>query len=208
MRLRLVPQDKVFFDLLSALAKFLADEQLVLAEMSGAATDDRDAILTRITDICTGADESVHAVLRALRENYITPLPREDIFELAEALRHACRSMRSVAFALSAGALEEPPAGTAQFLQLIGSQAELTVGMTARLAAMRDLWEFHDEISRLTLRGQRLYENIVTAAMPGVGGHAGAADTATLALADALNRAGDSFRSIALVVGRIAVKES
>ncbi|GAB3563133.1 hypothetical protein [Spelaeicoccus albus] len=208
MRLRVVPQDKVFFDLLAALARLLADEQLVLAEMSGAAVDERDTILERVAGICTEADESMHGVLRALRENYITPLPREDIFELGEGLRHACRVMRSVAFALSADALEEPPAGTAQYLQLIGSQAELTVRMTTRLAAMRDLWEYHDEVSRLTLRGHGLYENIVAAARPGLGEAAGPIEVATLALAEALGRADDAFRGIARVVGRIAVKES
>lgn len=208
MRLRLVPQDKVFFDLLSTLARLLADEQLVLAEMSGAAADERDAILDRIRAICTDADESMHGVLRELRENYITPLPREDLFDLAEALRHACRIMRSVAFALAAEALDEPPAGTAQYLQLIGSQSELTARMTGRLAAVRDLWEYHDEISRLTLRGAGLYENIVSSARPGPGGSVGPAASATLALAEALARADDAFRGVASVVGRIAVKES
>lgn len=72
MRLKRVPQDKVFYERLSDLVSQMRQCNLVLAELSGIEISERRDVADRLREIGDRADEDMGAMLRALRENYIT----------------------------------------------------------------------------------------------------------------------------------------
>ncbi|WGW12493.1 hypothetical protein LWF01_01630 [Saxibacter everestensis] len=205
MRVRFLPQDATFYQLLTDQAQKLPDANLVLAEMSGIEPEERRAARGQMDKVCNEVDEATHAVLRALRESYVTPVDRQDVFELADAVQAACHSLEAVAYAMGNDALRDLPAGAVEMLAVLDRQAELTVGMTRRLRSMRELWEFHDEITRQAKQARILHQRIgrILTTKKRLSEYA-AGDQ----LAGSMLEATKAFRQIGVAVGRIVVKES
>src|SRR5699024_11921918 len=92
MRLKRVPQDSVFYERLSDLVSQMRQCNLVLAELSGIEVSRRREVADRLREIGDRADEDMGAMLRALRENYITPFRSEEhTSELQSRFDLVCR---------------------------------------------------------------------------------------------------------------------
>lgn len=206
MRLRRIPRESQFYDLFIELAEHLQGSNLVLAELSGIRAEERRAAAGRMQDICDAADASASAVLRSLRENYVTPLDREDLYLLSVGLRDTCHSLDAVGFALTSSAFDELPVGVLEMLALLSTQADQTLRLTQRLRGKTDHWEYVETIDRLHQRAvdlQQKASDAVPAARRGL-----TYALATMQLTAAFVQASGSFKEIARVIGVIAVKES
>ncbi|WP_101653228.1 DUF47 domain-containing protein [Brevibacterium ihuae] len=206
MRLRRVPRESQFYDLFIELAAHLQDGTLVLAELSGIPVDERRAAARRMQEICDSADESAGAVLRRLRENYVTPLDRQDLFLLSDTLRETCHALDAVGFAMTSSAFDELPVGALEMLALLSTQADQTLRMTQRLRGKTDHWEYVESIDRLVHRAVGLQQKVSDAVPASRRGLTYA--TAVMQLSTAFVHASRSFKEISRVIATIAVKES
>lgn len=206
MRLRRLSREAVYFARLDELADCLESASLVLAELSGIPVDQRRSAGERLSVLCDRADEASAALVRQLRENYATPLEREDLYRLADALRETCHRLDGVGFALSSSAFDEFPAGVLEMLALLANASDATKKALKRMPAQPDQWEYVESVTRLHYRAQTLQLKVsdaVPAAKRGLVYLAAASQLGTAFLA-----AAESFRDVGAAAADIAVKES
>lgn len=206
MRMRRVPNGAVFFSSFISLSGCLQDATLVLAELSGIESNDRRAAVTRMETAGDEADDIVHSVAQALRENFVTPFDRQDIFALADAMRDATHKLEQVGFAMASSAFDDLPAGALEMLALIGNQADRTTRMTQRLQGKVDQWEYVDQVVRMSYHAGRLQQRMTDAVPAAKGGLTYL--SAVTQLGASFAGAARGFRDVGLAVATIAVKES
>ncbi|MCA1927750.1 MAG: DUF47 domain-containing protein [Calditerrivibrio sp.] len=81
----LIPKEEKFFLLFQEMAKILIEGATLLKEL----TDNFDQINTyqkKIKDIEHKGDNKTHEIIQKLNKTFITPIDREDIYDLASAL--------------------------------------------------------------------------------------------------------------------------
>ena len=156
--------------------------------------------------ICDAADADAGAVLRALRENYLTPFDRRDMFVLADTIRQTCHSLDSVGYTMSSGAFSDLPDGVIEMLAILSDEADHTVRMTRRLSRKLDQWDYVDSINSLHNRAVKLQHRITDAKPASRMGLTHM--SATLQLGSALVSASEKFTQIGRVIAEIAVRES
>ncbi|GAA4283165.1 hypothetical protein GCM10022261_06960 [Brevibacterium daeguense] len=204
--MRRIPRESQFYDRFVELAGYLQDGNLVLAELSGIPVEQRRSAAERMQEICDAADAAAGAVLRRLRENYITPLDRQDLLLLSELLRSTCHALDGVGFAMTSSAFGELPVGALEMLALLSTQADQTQRMTQRLRGKPDQWEYVETMDRLYQRSLSLQQQISDAVPASRQGLTYVA--AAMQLSAAFVEAARSYREIGRIVGVIAVKES
>ncbi len=95
MKLSLVPKDHDYFRLFSELAANLdAAAQLLLKFMSD---DDRKGIAAAILEHEHVGDKIVHDIVRRLNKSFITPIDREDIYDLVATTDEVLDSVEEAA---------------------------------------------------------------------------------------------------------------
>ena len=206
MRLRRLSNETEFFTHLADLATSLRTGTLILAELTGIPMEERRDAVSRLTEVTDAADAAESAVLRALRENYATPVDRDSLYRLASTLREAVHRLEAVGFALSSSAFDEFPVGVHEFLAVLSNASDQTHTMLQRLPAKPDQWQYVESMSRLFHRAEMLHLQVsdaVPAARRGLV-HLAAA---TL-LGQMFYEAARSFAGMGAAVAEIAVRES
>lgn len=206
MRLRRLSNEAEFFTHLSDQATSLQQATLILAELTGVPLDERRGAMTRLAAVSDEAHAAELAVLRALRENYATPVDRDSLYRLSSTLRGTVHRLEAVGFALSSSAFDEFPAGVQEFLAVLSQASDQTHTMLAHLPAKPDQWLYVESMSRLFHRAEMLHLQVsdaVPAARRGLV-HLAAA---TL-LGQMFYEAARSFAQLGNVVAEIAVRES
>ncbi|WP_349829638.1 DUF47 domain-containing protein [Brevibacterium litoralis] len=206
MRLRRTPQGAVYFEGLGELAELLQESALVLAELSGIPAEDRREASHRMDSLCDRADEAVAAIVRVMRENFITPLDREDIYALADALREVCYRQAALGFAMSSSAFRELPPGLLEMLALSSTQVDQTTRMVGRLSGKPDQWEYVVTVDQLHRRAVALQQKVSDAVPASRQGLVFLA--AALQVSQSFVEISQAFKGVGHVVARIALKES
>ena len=206
MRLKRVPQDTVFYERLSDLVGQMRQCNLVLAELSGIEVSERRQVADRLREIGDQADEDMGAVLRALRENYITPFDRNDLYLLGHHMRDICHLLHGAGFVLASEAFEELPSGVLETLAALSNQTDHTSRMITRLPSRLDQWDYVDAINRLTYQVEALQWRMSDAVPNSKRGLTYM--TAVSQLGQAFVRAAYGFTELGKVVASIAIKES
>lgn len=206
MRMRRVPNGAVFFSSFIDLSACLQDATLVLAELSGIDSEDRLDAVSGMEAAGDAADEICHTIAQALRENFVTPFDREDIFTLADAMRDATHKLEEVGFAMASSAFDDLPVGALEMLAVISNQADRTTRMAQRLRGQADQWEYVDQVIRMSYQAVRLQQRM-TGAVPSAKRGLTYVSAATR-LGASFAGAARGFRDVGLAVATIAVKES
>ncbi len=206
MRLRRVPQDTVFYERISDLVGQMRQCNLVLAELSGIEVSERRDVAARLHEISDRADDDMGAVLRALRENYITPFDRNDLYLLGHHMRDICHRLHGVGFVLASEAFDELPSGVLETLAVLSNQTDHTGRMITRLPSRLDQWDYVDSINRLTYQVESLQWRMSDAVPNSKRGLTYMA--AVSQLGQAFVRAAHGFTELGKVVASIAIKES
>lgn len=178
----------------------------MLAELSGIDVHERRGAAARLRSICDAAEETTGALLRAVRENYITPVDRTDLYSLADAMRNTTYRLDAMGFALSSSAFAELPVGTLEMLGLLSNQGDHTLRMTGRLRGKLDQWEYIDEMNHLhrsAIELQQRVSDAVPASRQGLSYLA-----AAMQLGSSFMDASRSFKETGKIVATIAIKES
>src|SRR6476661_3451237 len=108
MRLSLAPRDREFFDLFEEAGGNILRAADLLDQMLRSYPD-RGADLARDILICEqDGDRITHDIIRRLNETFVTPIDREDIYELASGLDDIVDLTEEVADFLGLYKIEAP----------------------------------------------------------------------------------------------------
>jgi uncharacterized protein len=207
VRLRLTPQNNIFYELLTTSAQCLVEGTRELTAILGVAPDEREPIAKRMHELEHEADEATHEIIRKVNSSFVTPFDREDIHGLASALDDCMDMMDAAVDLIVLYRIGELPAGVAQQVEVLSRMAELTADAMPRLRSMKDLAEYWIEINRLENHADQAYRRLLAELFTG-----GKPDPIELMkhkeVIDELEAAADAFETVANKVESIAVKES
>ena len=99
-KFRLVPKNRGFYDLFERAAQNLVDTSLLLVELLQHYPARRE-LVAQIKDHEHIGDGVTHEIVTMLNQTFVTPIDREDIYDLASALDDICDFMDQVADELS-----------------------------------------------------------------------------------------------------------
>ena len=117
----------------------------------------------RIADREHEGDEVTHAIIRLLNTTFVTPMDREDIYQLATALDDVLDAIEAVADLFVLHRIEAPlPEMKAQIDVLVLAAAQTEQALAALPKMKRERLEpYWIEINRLENEGDRLYRRAI-----------------------------------------------
>lgn len=213
MRFRITPRDASFFDLFAQAASHLVQGADVLAQLIGAAPEERPALATKIKEIEHAADDTTHATVKRLNQTFVTPFDRDDIYTLASALDDCMDYMEDAGTIIVLYGVNYLPPGVTTQASLLQRAAEVTAAAIPMLATMDPaIEERWIELNRLENEADQafaellgdLFRNPEYQETP-----AGVVELLKLkTVIDVLEKAADAFESVANTIETIVRKES
>ncbi|MDI3329903.1 MAG: hypothetical protein QJR09_04080 [Micrococcus sp.] len=202
---RLLAPDTASLEHLAALAEGMraaVDRVAQLMAASSAHTEDADVELTRID---TESTVRHMALLTSLRSAFITPLPRQDLYLLADGLNDAVEKVCNAGMLIIFTEQYRLPGDPLDILEILGRQADLFKDATGQFRDLDELEETWIQLQRLSKRSERLMTQWI----------AGMTDdllqrnyNRQRETAHAINDAIASVRRIIVHLGSILVRES
>lgn len=205
MRLRLFPQENAGLELLSRMASVVVRGSGTLSEVLGAEPGDYERLAERMHQLDAESTDLHFALMTQMRSSFINPLPREDLYGLSLTLMSAMENLDAAAEVTFLYRLTGISGRAAEQLEVIGRQAELTVGAMRRLASLEDLDEYWIEMLRLAKRSERTHRIWISELLRD---HKPLTYARHRDLADQLAGTTAALRSCATAVGGILVRES
>jgi uncharacterized protein len=160
VKLSLVPQEREYFRLFSDYAANLDEAAQVLVALM---TDFRDAKAKarRLLEHEHVGDKIVHDIVKKLNKTFVTPLDREDIYDLASTLDEILDSIEAAADMLVLYRIEKPTEHAVEQAQVIAkATATLRIAIDS-LEKRKGLADHWIEVNRLENDGDRLYRDAV-----------------------------------------------
>ena len=206
MRLRLTPQNNVFYDMFTASANNILDGAHTLHAMVTGPRQDRDALNKQLRDEEHRGDDRTHSILREVNSTFVTPIDREDIYRLASRLDDVMDFFEAAGDLIVLYELETLPQEMQQMADLLVRAAELTAAAMPRLKSLKNLSDYWIEVNRIENEADKLHRRFVARLF---GGDFDALTVMKLKeVAEELEAAADAFENVADTVETIAVKES
>ena len=160
MKLSLVPQEREYFRLFSDYAANLDSAAQELVAMMTDITDAKSKA-RRILEHEHVGDKIVHDIVKKLNKTFVTPLDREDIYDLASTLDEVLDSIESAADMLLLYRIEKPNSHAIEQAQVIAkATATLRIAIDG-LEKRKGLADHWIEVNRLENDGDRLYRDAV-----------------------------------------------
>jgi len=162
MKLKISNRPDAFFGLFAESAENLRNAAELLQDLIG---DYRDveAKAKRIVDLEHAGDEVTHAIIRLLNTTFVTPMDREDIYQLATALDDVLDALEAVSDLFVLHLIEAPlPEMKAQVdvLVLAARQTEQALALLPNMKR-EELEPYWIEINRLENEGDQLYRRAI-----------------------------------------------
>ena len=151
----LAPRDREFFDLFEEAGGNILRAAALLEEML---TDfPESSQLARDILICEqDGDRITHDIIQRLNQTFVTPIDREDIYQLASALDDVVDYTEEVADYLGLYKIEAPMQQAQDLARVLHASArQISEGMP-RLRGFRDISHYTVEINRLENDGDRI----------------------------------------------------
>lgn len=162
MKLKISQRSEEFFELFVESAKNLRAATELLKDLIDDYTD-VDLKVKRIQDREHEGDEVTHAIIRRLNTSFVTPMDREDIYQLATALDDVMDSVEAVSDLFLLHQIEAPlPQMKAQVDVLLRAteQTEQAIALLPKMDRGR-LEPYWIEINTLENEGDQLYRHAV-----------------------------------------------
>jgi predicted phosphate transport protein (TIGR00153 family) len=160
VRLRVVPQDRSFFDLFEKLAQTVAEGASELLDLLKNYSD-LDRRVGKILDIEHEGDELTHEIIKVLNTSFVTPFDREDIHHLASSLDDVLDAIEAAAEYLQLHKIEQPLPQMVSLTETLSQAATKTAEAMPKLRKMKNLEEYWIEINRLENEGDRFYRRTI-----------------------------------------------
>lgn len=202
---RLIPREEKFYDDFSAVAVEITRGAALLEKML--ATDPpRVDLAHEIKEIEHRCDSLTHATIQRLNQTFVTPLDREDIFEMARSLDDCMDAIDHCSILVSIYEFPTIRAGARELAALLTASAEAMRSAVASLEKKNAIKPFIVEINRLENEADRVHLQAVRQLF-----QEGGDPLAVMKwkeLLDALEKATDDLEDVANVVEGIIVKHS
>ena len=157
----IAPRDREFFDLFEEAAGNILRAADLLDRMLGVFPD-RGGDLARDILICEQeGDRITHDIIRRLNETFVTPIDREDIYELASALDDIVDFTEEVADYLGLYKIEAPMEQAQRLAHVLLECARQIAEAMPRLRGFKDISHYTVEINRLENDGDRISREAV-----------------------------------------------
>ena len=160
MKLSLVPQEREYFRLFSDHA---ANLEAAAKELVSLMTDfaDAKAKARRILEHEHVGDKIVHDIVKKLNKTFVTPLDREDIYDLSSTLDEVMDSIEAAADMTLLYRIEKPTTHAVEQAEVIAkATATLRIAIDG-LEKRKGLADHWIEVNRLENDGDRLYRDAV-----------------------------------------------
>ncbi|MBN1633653.1 MAG: DUF47 family protein [Ignavibacteria bacterium] len=121
---KILPKKDTFYQIISEVAENIQIASKILHEMFSN-PDILPENTSKIHIIENKCDELTHNIIHELNESFITPIDREDIYELANALDDIIDAIDTIAWRLSTYKLKKPTVFGPQLSEILMSQTKL-----------------------------------------------------------------------------------
>ena len=151
----LAPRDREFFDLFEEAGGNILRAAGLLEEMLRDFPERNE--LARDILICEqDGDRVTHDIIRRLNQTFVTPIDREDIYELASALDDVVDYTEEVADYLGLYNIEAPMVQSQELAKVLHACARQIAEAMPRLRGFKDISHYTVEINRLENDGDRI----------------------------------------------------
>jgi len=151
----IAPRDREFFDLFEEAGGNILRASALLDEMLRNYPE--SAELAREILICEQeGDRITHDIIRRLNETFVTPIDREDIYELASALDDIVDYTEEVADFLGLYKIEAPMEQSLRLAAVLLQASRQISEVMPRLRGFKDISHYTVEINRLENDGDRI----------------------------------------------------
>jgi predicted phosphate transport protein (TIGR00153 family) len=159
-KFRLVPQNREFYRLFDRAASNLVTTSEMLLDLLQHYPD-RSELVAQIKDREHVGDEVTHEIVQLLNRTFVTPIDREDIYDLASALDDICDFMDEVADELHLYGVEEVPQEAIEQAGVIhGAVCKLSEAV-ANLEGLKDVQVHLVAVHELENEGDRIVRDAV-----------------------------------------------
>lgn len=203
MAFRLIPKEEKFYDDFTALAEQIAKGASLLEQM--VSTDPpRYDLAHEIKEIEHRCDSLTHGTIQRLNRTFVTPLDREDIFEMARSLDDCMDAIDHCAALISIYEFEKIRPGARELTQLLTASGQAVLSAVKALEHRKAIAPHLVEINRLENEADRVHQQAVKRLFQD--------DTDPIAimkwkeLLDELEQATDECEDVANVLEGIVVK--
>jgi predicted phosphate transport protein (TIGR00153 family) len=154
---RLLPRNEEFFDLFTEVANRNREAAHFLRELFEAPPDRRTPHVEAIKRLEHEADQVTHEVVNRLDRTFITPLDREDIYQLASDLDDVMDAMDGCARRAQIFRLGVAPPGVRRLTEVIQRMVAVLAEAVGRLKKGDDVMRFCIEAKQLEEEGDAIY---------------------------------------------------
>jgi predicted phosphate transport protein (TIGR00153 family) len=156
----LAPRDREFFDLFEEAGGNILRAAGLLEEMLRDFPERNE--LARDILICEqDGDRVTHDIIQRLNQTFVTPIDREDIYELASALDDVVDYTEEVADYLGLYNIEAPMVQSQELARVLHACARQIAEAMPRLRGFRDISHYTVEINRLENDGDRIVREAI-----------------------------------------------
>ena len=157
----IAPRDREFFDLFEEAGGNIVRAADLLDRMLRAFPDKGDDLARDILICEQDGDRITHDIIRRLNETFVTPIDREDIYELASALDDIVDLTEEVADYLILAQIEAPMEQAQRLAHVLLQCARQIAEAMPRLRGFKDLSHYTVEINRLENDGDRIVREAI-----------------------------------------------
>jgi uncharacterized protein len=151
----LAPRDREFFDLFEEAGGNILRAAGLLEEMLRDYPDRSE--LARDILICEqDGDRITHDIIQRLNQTFVTPIDREDIYELASALDDVVDYTEEVADYLGLYKIEAPMSQAQELARVLHAAGRQISEAMPRMRGFKDISHYTVEINRLENDGDRI----------------------------------------------------
>jgi uncharacterized protein len=151
----IAPRDREFFDLFEAAGENILRAAALLEDLLRDFPESNH--LARDIRVCEqDGDRITHDIIQRLNQTFVTPIDREDIYELASALDDVVDYTEEVADYLGLYKIEAPMVQAEDLSRVLHSAARQIAEAMPRLREFKDISHYTVEINRLENDGDRI----------------------------------------------------
>ena len=155
--MRLLPREEEFFDLFVAVAERNKEAAKLLRTLFESPAERRVAPIEAIKRLEHEAEQITHEVVNRLDRTFITPLDREDIYQLASDLDDVMDVMDGTARRAQIFRVGEAPAGVRQLVEVIERMVAVLGEGVGGLKSGGDVMKWCVEAKNLEEEGDAIY---------------------------------------------------
>ncbi len=200
---KILPKEKKFFEFLGEIANHILQAATLLNEML-VKFESIGEYQSKIRMIEHKADEVSHRISKELNETFITPIDREDIFQLVHTLDNVVDSIDVIASRIFLYKVKNPVEFGPQLSEILLSQAKIIVEDVKDLDDYKEMEKKLDAIHKLESQGDTTFQQAIALLFENE------KDAIELIkkkeILEILEKAIDRAQRIAIVLGGILVK--